>query len=128
MVADLNYRHGMVTINLEASKFMDWDDRDGSNRRPIEESDKPEGYDDMKATDKDKHKYTLGELYNKGDWMKYANNMTAVGAQLYIHCIENKFVPYVAWSMKHHKIEKAEEDDEESQTSHSMSVGIIGEI
>ena len=127
VVADLAYRHGMVTMNLEASKFMDWDNRKKSagNKKPVKEmDDKPEGFDKLKDKDKKTNPYTIAQTYHKGDWMKYGNNMTAVAARLDIHCIENKFVPYVYWGMKHHQIE----GDEKDQQSHTVAVGIWGAI
>ena len=124
MVADLSYRHGMVTMNLEASKFMDWDDSDGNNRKPFNKMEKPEGFDKLTEEKKATHDYTLAEIYDKGNWMKYANNMTAVSASLDIHCIEDKFIPFIHWGMRHHRIE----GDEKDQTAHTVSVGIWGTI
>lgn len=142
MVADLSHRHGMVKMTLEASHFMTIEDPEANkvegNRMPIEKGKKPEDYDKMKDEDKAKNPYTIAETYNKGSWMKYGDNMTAVAARLDIHCIEGKFVPYVKWAMKHHKIDDqkfkdhvVEKDDKkhiDEQMSHTITVGIEGRI
>lgn len=141
MAADLTHRHGMVTMTIEASHFLTIEDSEADkvegNRMPIKKGEKPKDYDEMKGDKKDNHPYTLAEVYHKGDWMKYGDNMTHVAARLDVHCIEDKFVPYIRWVMKHHKIDdekfikhvpEGEDKHIKEQFSHTIAVGIEGKI
>lgn len=112
-VADLAYRSGMIGTNLEVSLFMtaneDVETVQGNHSPAMEE------YGEMK------------------DGQKYSTNMMSVRFGFDFYCIDDKFVPYVSYNLKSHKIDpdwtkETDDGDVEDQMSHSFAVGIWGVI
>lgn len=137
--AGASYKHGMWAPWMSFSMLMtaNDDDRyngvDGNFMIPGEGDEDDDGDNDtgyekaLKATFAG-HEKGYGKLK---DYQKYSTNMVMFNAGLEIHCVDDKFIPYVSYLMQMHKVDPdwaKEDSDTVDQTSHSISFGIYGVI
>ena len=126
------FKHGMLAPWASISMLMSandddrYDNIDGNFITPSEEAG--EDYNKMLAA-------AFGEGASYGDlkdYQKYSTNMMVFAAGADIYCMDDDtLVPYVSYKLRMHKLDPRwdeEDSDTEDQMSHTISIGIAGEV